>query len=1296
MDTNSLNDFTNLYPVQKTLRFELKPIGKTKEWIIENELIQNDEKRSKDAEIVKSIIDEYHKAFIEESLSNFVFFKEKKNKDEQEEPSNELLEEYYSLYNLTTRTPEETKRLSRIQDILRKQISTHFKNQPDYNNLFNKKLIEESLPVFPNISEEGKNIINDFKGRTTYFKNFQENRKNMYSEEAQVTSIANRLINENLPKFFDNIKVFTQIKDIPEISRNIKLLYKNFEPYLNVNEIAEIFSIDYYPMLLTQSQIDVYNYIIGGKVEEGEQEEIKGINQYINLYNQQNKGQKLPKLKVLYKQILSDRNKLSWVIEQFKNDEDCLKTIQLYYCNLCETVLGDNNLKRILYNIKNYNLDNIYINLGPGLTEISQKMYDDWSYINNVIFEDRKKQYKKKKNEDEGAFQKRVQNGIKNKSYSLAYIDSCLGKDSLSDYFSKFKVTKDSEHDIFQVIELAYSDAKELLTTDYPKDKKLYKDDGNASKIKALLDAIMELLHFIKPLNSYHIEGEKDELFYGEFDNYWETLKPITTLYDKVRNWVTRKELSEKKFKLNFENNGNFLGGWVDSKTETSDNGTQYGGYLFRKKNSIEEYDYYLGISANAKLFREDANVEPHDGCYERLDYYQFKSQTIFGASYVGNYDQEKNALIDSIQKFFESNNLSLPITIDENSTPVGLLKEIKKHNINIYNNLLKDAHFKILYDLTRNNILKTLSTINRVPEALELSERTDLSLIELFDHIDEICKIKVFRYFAIEDNTIESAMRQEQKRLYLFKISNQDLSFAETYEQGKRKMDHRGKDNLHTMYFKTLMEGMQNVIDLGTAEIFYRKGLVKYTDKQNKYGFHHDELEHKFKYPIKKDKRYSEDKFLFHLSVTLNYSASKKNCKTKDGKQVIDDYVRQYIKQGGVKHIIGLDRGERHLLYLSLIDLQGNIKYQTTLNTIKSERIEKEKDYHKLLKTRQDEMRSSRTEWKEIGSIKELKEGYLSQAIHVISKMMVEEKAIVVLEDLNSGFMRSRQKEELQVYQKFEQTLINKLNYLVNKDTPKDQTGGLLHALQLTSEFGKFDDLHKRKQSGFLFYVNPKYTSKIDPITGFTNYIYCKFKNIEDAIRLLEKFADIRYNSEKDYFEFVVDEYKKFNPNAEGKQDWTICSFGKRIKTSQPERNKRVYQETSPTQELKKLFNEHGIDYTQNLKAQILQKENNAQFFNELLYCLSLVLQMRNSIPNTETDYIISPVADENGHFFNSAEGIEDLPMDADANGAYNIARKGLWAVRQIMQAPDPSKVNLAMTNAEWMEFAQEKPYLE
>lgn len=52
-------------------------------------------------------------------------------------------------------------------------------------------------------------------------------------------------------------------------------------------------------------------------------------------------------------------------------------------------------------------------------------------------------------------------------------------------------------------------------------------------------------------------------------------------------------------------------------------------------------------------------------------------------------------------------------------------------------------------------------------------------------------------------------------------------------------------------------------------------------------------------------------------------------------------------------------------------------------------------------------------------------------------------------MEDLNQGFKRGRFKVERQVYQKFETMLINKLNYLVDKDLAVDQEGGLLRGYQ-------------------------------------------------------------------------------------------------------------------------------------------------------------------------------------------------------------------------------------------------------
>ena len=55
-----LDDFTNLYSLSKTLRFELRPIAETKENIEKGKFLESDKKKSEDYKDVKKIIDNYH------------------------------------------------------------------------------------------------------------------------------------------------------------------------------------------------------------------------------------------------------------------------------------------------------------------------------------------------------------------------------------------------------------------------------------------------------------------------------------------------------------------------------------------------------------------------------------------------------------------------------------------------------------------------------------------------------------------------------------------------------------------------------------------------------------------------------------------------------------------------------------------------------------------------------------------------------------------------------------------------------------------------------------------------------------------------------------------------------------------------------------------------------------------------------------------------------------------------------------------------------------------------------------
>lgn len=64
-----LEGFSNKYPVSKTLRFELKPVGKTLEYIEKEGFIEEDESLAQSYKKMKKTIDAYHKDFISRALS---------------------------------------------------------------------------------------------------------------------------------------------------------------------------------------------------------------------------------------------------------------------------------------------------------------------------------------------------------------------------------------------------------------------------------------------------------------------------------------------------------------------------------------------------------------------------------------------------------------------------------------------------------------------------------------------------------------------------------------------------------------------------------------------------------------------------------------------------------------------------------------------------------------------------------------------------------------------------------------------------------------------------------------------------------------------------------------------------------------------------------------------------------------------------------------------------------------------------------------------------------------------------
>ena len=1247
-----MNQFTNLYPVSKTLRFELQPIGKTKEHIEKNGILQRDEKRAEDYKIVKSFIDEYHKQFIKDRLWSFKL-------PLHSEGNLDSLEEYQALYELSKRNDVQEAEFTEIKDNLRSIIAKRLtESGSSYERIFKKELIREDLIDFLE-SNEDKDIVRQFVDFTTYFSGFHENRRNMYVAEEKSTAIAYRLIHQNLPKFMDNMKAFAKIAET-SVAEHFTDIYEGWKEYLNVGSIEEIFRLDYFSETLTQTHIEVYNYIIGKKIlEDGT--EIKGINEYVNLYNQQqkDKSKRLPFLVPLYKQILSDRDKLSWLAEEFDSDEKMLAAINESYNHLHDLLMGNENesLRSLLLHIKDFNLSQINITNDFSLTDISQHLFGRYDVFTSGIKDELRIITPRKKKESDEDFEDRISKIFKTqKSFSIDFLDKLPqpvmedGKPRcIEDYFMTLGAVNTEttqKENLFAQIENAYEDARTILQLKDTGDS-LSQNRSAVAKIKALLDALKDLQHFIKPLLGSGEENEKDELFYGSFQTMWDELDTVTPLYNKVRNWLTRKPFSTEKIKLNFDNS-QLLGGWDVNKEPDCT------GVILRKDSF-----YYLGIMDKKSNRIFDAALTPTEGeCYDKIDY-----KLLPGA----------NKMLPKV--FFSKSR------IDEFAPSEVIISCYKKGTHK------KGADFNLADCHRLIDFFK--QSINKHEDWSKFSFQ--FSDTKSYEDISGFYREVEQQGYMLSSHPISSSyitQLVDEGKLYLFRIWNKDFSEFSN-----------GTPNLHTLYWKMLFDEC-NLTDVvyklnGQAEVFYRKASIKPENriihKANQPIANKNELNTKrtstFKYDIIKDKRYTVDKFQFHVPITINFKAA--------GQTNINPIVQEAIKQGEFSHIIGIDRGERHLLYLSLIDLKGNIVKQMTLNEIINEYKGQtyKTNYHDLLAKREGDRTDARRSWETIETIKELKEGYLSQVVHIISKMMVEYNAIIVLEDLNTGFMRGRQKIERQVYEKFEKMLIDKLNCYIDKQLSPTDEGGLLHPLQLTCDAQKWKRSH---QCGCLFYIPAWNTSKIDPVTGFVNLLDTHYDTREKARVFFSKFQRISFNVPKGWFEFAFD-YNDFTTKAEGtRTQWTLCTQGERIRTFRnPQKNNQWDDERIVlTDAFKQLFDKYDIDINGNLKEAI-SAQTDAQFFRDLLGLMKLLLQMRNSITNSEEDYLLSPVADDDGHFFDSREEISSLPIDADANGAYNIARKGLWVVRKIKETPNGEKTTLSISNKEWLQFAQTKPYI-
>ena len=1118
-----------------------------------------------------------------------------------EEFTLEGLEEYIEAFNDKSKSDERQAALEASSAALIKQISSALTSDSGYKSLSRAELYQKILPEMYKNDKEALASLSMFDGFTTYFGGYNKTREYIYNDSGDKGTIGNRLINENLPTFLRNARrMHTITERAPEILEQAE---KELKEMLDGKELSAMSETDYFNSILTQKGIDLYNQTIGGyTLPDGQK--VRGLNEFINMYNQKvkDKNEKLPRLTQLRKMILSEETTLSFIPEKIQTDEELLQGIKSFE----ETFMpAAGKVKELISDIREYDLSGIHIR-SDAIRVVSDAVFNSWKYIQERLADkydeevgapEKKRKTKKYKKEKDQALKQ-------TKTYPISYLDSLPGvEDKVSAYLIR---------EIRIRMETAESAAKELakkIEARSEESRSLKRDDKMIAAIKGYLDAAKAVRALADMLMAD--ASDRDEAFYSEMDPLMDAVRSEKDVYNKTRNYITSKPYTKDKIKLNFGSSV-FLEGWSES-VESVKLGTIL----------LKEGKYYLGIIAKGQgnLFAKLPEAKSDD-VYQKMIYTAIPGagktlpHVCFSRKGIEEYKPS-----DEVLRIYRE----------------GTFKKGKNFNIedcrkliDFYKNALSENENWKCFDF-RFSDTKTYEDISGFYREVDAGGYS-------------------LEYRKVDTEVIDCLV--SEGKLYLFEIWHRDFS-----------PKAKGKPDLSTIYWRALFDPENRKSRTyklnGGAELFFREASIKEKDiirhkagkpveAKNPLTKNKSKVLH---YDIIKDKRYTEDSFHLNVPVTMNAAAPDFiNVNTE---------ARVAIKRNGGCHVIGVSRGEKSLIHITVLDPEGNIIESRSLNIIESKTGSHtaKTDYAKMLAEREAKRDQERKSWNSVQGIKQLKDGYLSMVIKEITDLMLKYDAVIAIEDLSSRFKQKRQKIEKAVYQQLEAKLIRKLNYLVEKDAGPNEPGGAFKAYQMTLPFQGFDKIGR--QTGFVFYVSPWNTTAIDPETGFCNLFDTRYHSIAKSSSFWHTFDRIVYDKEEEAYRFDFDYMYFVNEDRQAliagtKTKWSVYSKGKRIRSTRNDKGIKT-ENVDLTKAITALFEEYGIKWkSDELQAQICSVADK-NFHEELLALFRLTVRLRNG------SEIISPVRNRKGEFFSG---------DADANGSLNIARKGLMLVNRIKES--------------------------
>lgn len=1306
------NTFTNQYSLSKTLRFELVPQGKTRENMNTQFEYDSDmqtflkDQRIEDAyQTLKPVLDGIHEEFITESLESeqakgidFVAYADmytklhNENKKELEKYAKEIRLKIGKVFDMIAYNWREHEG--------RNEKDKYFFENSNYKILTEKYILEyikkhiNKLGSKKEKQEQILKAVDTFYKFFTYFIGFNQNRENYYTtKDEKSTAVATRIVHVNFPKFYDNAIQFeyfvkktknkkTGKTEEEKIER--KEEYKNAYQYVKANNTItqikdaetdkmielspieeKIFDIQYFNKCFSQQGIEEYNRIIGH------------YNALINLYNQTKnekerhlpKDQKtfkdLQKFKKLHKQIGCGRKdslfeKITNLTKEDAETERASGKIALSMEEVLH-VAYDSGKKYLVDSHDDKNIEHAIQTVFDFAKMIKnhptfEGVYWSKAAINTISGIYLKNWYSiMERLADEKIFSRSDKRGGK-RPVIPAFVE-------LSELFG---VIDESVDDTWKIEDVSFNKS---LTEKIEKNK--VQEEINAERRKIIANAQKPSEALVNMI-CFDIEREANVFMNEAKDiaNMDSAIYKKTEGKKQIKTWLEHALSVSRIIKYFIVREEKIKGNPADAKIL---NGAEY----LLETNWFHMYD----------MIRNYVTKKPQDDAKENKLKLNFENGSLLGgfsdgqeknkASVILKKDNEYYLGILNKKSVFDTSKEDNPIYVKESNSHRLILRNLKFQTLagkgflsefgKSYGEMGKEDSIKAIKSLQK--IIKERYA-DKYPllEQIAKNNYTDKKAFDQ-DIREKLLNCYECRFTPIDWSLVSKFV--EDGDMFLFKIFSKDNRKKQT-----------GNPDLQTMYWNTVFIDNSSFQLNAGGEIFYRPEVFTPEIKRNEKG-------EKIKDWIIKNKRFTREKFLFHIPILVNYK-SKKYQEPKFGLKEINQKINKEIKKESNVAFLGLDRGEKHLVYYSLVDANGNMIDQGSFNKINKT------DYNAKLEKIEKERMSARKNWEEIGTIKEMKEGYISHVVRKIVDIVLEHNALIVMEDLNTAFKRGRQKIEKSVYQKFELALAKKLNFLVDKSKQNGEVGSVTNALQLTPPVQNYGDIEKKKQVGIILYTRANYTSTTDPVTGWRKTIYLK-KGSEESIKqqIENEFSDIYFDG-KDYC------FKYSDKNT--KKEWILYS-GVYGKTLDRFRNKKQEGENGKydfvpvgkdvVKILEKIFT--NFDKSRSLKNQwinedvTLQKYDDDSAWESLRFGIDLIQQIRNTGSNEQdNDFLQSPVRDKNNtgeHFDSRLVKNEKLPRNGDANGAFNIARKGIMMYDRIKEDKED---DLYILDEHWDTYAQ------